>query len=76
MGTENTGRSELSQEQQRKLEITYEHEMKMTRLRHEYELARLKREHHGWTGIQIKQEIAKAAAEKIVEKYDVILKNS
>lgn len=32
-------------------------------------------EHHGWTGSQIKHEIAKAAAEKIVEKYDVILKN-
>ena len=45
MGTENTRRSELSQEQQRKLEIKHEHVMKMTRLRHEHELARLKREH-------------------------------
>jgi ribosomal protein S17E len=33
-------------------------------------------EHRGWTGVQIKQEIAKAAAEKIVEKYDVVLKTS
>ena len=33
-------------------------------------------EHHHWNGSQMKQEIAKAAAEKIVEKYDIILKNS
>ena len=33
-------------------------------------------EHHHWNGTQMKQEIAKAAAEKIVEKYDIILKNS
>lgn len=33
-------------------------------------------EHHHWNGWQMKQEIAKAAAEKIVEKYDIILKNS
>ena len=33
-------------------------------------------EHHHWNGQQMKQEIAKAAAEKIVEKYDIILKNS
>ena len=33
-------------------------------------------EHHHWNGPQMKQEIAKAAAEKIVEKYDIILKNS
>ena len=32
--------------------------------------------YHGWNGKQIKQEIAKAAAEKIIEKYDVVLKNS
>ena len=30
----------------------------------------------GWNGKQFKQEIAKAAAEKIVEKYDVVLKNA
>ena len=33
-------------------------------------------EHHHWNGPQMKQEIAKAAAEKIVEKYDIFLKNS
>ena len=33
-------------------------------------------DYHGWSGPQIKQEIAKAAAAKIVEKYDIILKNS
>ena len=30
----------------------------------------------GWNDKQLKQEIAKAAAEKIVEKYDVVLKTS
>lgn len=33
-------------------------------------------DYRGWNAKQIKQEIAKAAAEKIVEKYDVILKTS
>ena len=45
MGTENTGRSGLSQERQRKLAIKHEHEMKMIKLRKVHEVARIKREH-------------------------------